>query len=99
MFRPVGAIIGNRRFGKSSTAVAAIQVKNVAQKVIKEKCADLPAEVLGQIKVKTFKNATLTMACPTLVAAELYMRSEELKKAMNGQFGRTIVKDLRFRTF
>ena len=25
------------------------------------------------------------------------MRSEELKKAMNGQFGRTIVKDLRFR--
>lgn len=99
MFRPIGAIIGKRRFGKSSGAVYAIQIKSIAEKVIGEKCADLPPVVLGQIKVKTFKNGTLTVACPTLVAAELYMRSSGLKKAINKQFGRSIVKDLRFRAF
>ena len=95
MFRPIGAIIGNRRFGKSSDAILALGVRRVAQEVING--LDLPNKVKATIKVKTFKNGVLTISCSPLVAVELYMRSEELKKGMNERLGKVLVKDLRFR--
>ena len=95
MFKPIGAIIGNRRFGKSSDAILALGVRRVAQEVING--LDLPNKVKATIKVKTFKNGVLTVGCPPLVAAELYMRFEELKKGMNGKLGGSSVGDLRFK--
>ena len=97
MFKPVGSIIANRRFGKSSQVVLAIQVRRVAQDVIGKVCSDLPAEILATIKVKTYKNGVATIACPQMVAAELHMRSEGLKKGINKVLGGGIILDLRFR--
>jgi len=95
MFKPVGAIIGNRRFGKSSDAVLALGVRRVAQEVING--LDLPDKVRATIKVKTFKNGVLTISCSPLIAAELYMRSEELKKGINERVGGDLVKGLIFK--
>lgn len=97
MFKPVGAIIGNKRFGKSSGAVMALQVRRIAADVIAKECADLPNEILSKIRVKTYKNGDLTIVCPPLVAAELYMRSGGLKKVMNKEFGRGLVRNLKFK--
>ena len=95
MFKPIGAIIGNRRFGKSSEAVLALGVRRVAQEVING--LDLPNKVKATIKVKTFKNGVLTISCSPLIAAELYMRSEELKKGINERVGGDLVKGLIFK--
>ena len=97
MFRTAGSIIGKRRFGKSTGAILALEVRRVAQAEIEKSCADLPVEILAKIKVKTYKNGVLTISCPQLVAAELYMRSEGLKKGINESIGRQIVNELRFR--
>ena len=98
MFKPVGGMIGVRgRFGKSGDAVAAIQVRQVATKVINDELADLPKEVLGLIVVKTYKNGVLTIACPPMVSAELYMRSSGLIKGINGVLGKELVYEIRFR--
>lgn len=97
MFKPIGVILGNRRFGKSSQAVLAIQVRRVAQDVIGKVCSDLPAEILATIKVKTYKNGVLTIACGQMVAAELHMRSEGLKKAINRQLGDKFIARIVFR--
>ena len=95
MFKPIGAIIGNRRFGKSSDAILALGVRRVAQEVING--LDLPNKVKATIKVKTFKNGVLTISCSPLIAAELYMRSEELKKGINERVGGDLVKGLIFK--
>lgn len=97
MFRRVDSIIGGRRFGKSSDAVMALQVRRIAQSVIVKECADLPSEILSQVHVKTYTNGSLTIACPPLVAAELYMRSGGLKKVMNREFGGGIIREIRFK--
>src|SRR3989344_369302 len=97
MFKPIGAIIGNRRFGKSSDAILALGVRRVAQEVING--LDLPNKVKATIKVKTFKNVVLTISCSPLVAVELYMRSEELKKGMNEKVGKDIIETITFKGF
>ena len=97
MFKPVGVILGNRRFGKSSGAVLALQVRRVAQDVIGKVCSDLPEEILTTIKVKTYKNGAATIACPQMVAGELYMRSEGLKKGMNDKLGKNVVEQIKFK--
>ena len=97
MFKPVGSIIANRRFGKSSGAVLALQVRRVAQDVIGRVFSDLPVGILATIKVKTYKNGVVTIACPQMVAAELYMRSEGLKKGINDKLGNNVVEQIRFK--
>lgn len=98
MFRPIGSLIGNLRLSpKSQDAILALQVKRVAEEQITKVFEDLPKEAIAQIKVKSFRNGQLTILAPTLVAVELKMRSEGLKSAINGAFGKEIVKKLVFR--
>lgn len=97
MFKPVGTIIGGRRFGKSSDAVMALQVRRIAQGALAKECADLPDEILGQVHVKSYANGYLTIVCPPLVAAELYMRSEGLKKVMDRELGGNVIREIRFK--
>lgn len=100
MFKPVGSIIANKgRYGKSSEAILALQVRGAAKKILEGICADLGEGVVKSAKVKSFKNGVLNIVAPGLLSAELYMRSGELKKAINEELGGVLVKDLRFKNF
>ena len=98
MFRPVGSLIGNLHLQtKSKDAIFALKVKKAAEDVIPNVCRDLPKEAIAQIKVKSFRNGQLTVLAPTLVSAELKMRSEGLKNEINRTFGKEIITRLVFR--
>src|SRR3989344_903390 len=98
MFRPVVSLIGNLHLGtKSKDAIFALKVKKVAGDVIVNVCQDLPKEAIAQIKIKSFRNGQLTILAPTLVSAELKMRSEGLKDQINRALGKDIVEKIRFR--
>ena len=98
MFRPVGSLIGNLHLRtKSQDAIFALKVKKVAGDVIVNVCQDLPKEAIAQIKIKSFRNGQLTILAPTLVSAELKMRSEGLKDQINRALGKDIVEKIRFR--
>lgn len=97
MFKPVGSILAARRFGKSSGAILALSIKQVALEAISRELADLGDEILGTIAVKTYKNGTLTISCPQLVAAELYVRSGGLKRDINRVLGGEIIEKIVFR--
>ena len=98
MFKRVGSLIGNWHLRtKSKDAIFALKVRKAAEDVISKVCHDLPNEAIAQIRVKSFRNGQLTILAPTLVAVELKMRSEGLKSAINGAFGKEIVKKLVFR--
>lgn len=83
--------------GRKYDVIVALQVRAAAKKALAKICADLPDDIVAQIKVKSFKNGVLNIAAPSLVSSELYMRSGELKKGINDVLGRSIVKNLRFR--
>ena len=97
MFKPVGTILANRRFGKSSGAILALSVKRVAKDVINRELSDLGDEILATIAVKNYRNGTLTIGCPQLVAAELYVRSGGLKGDINKVLGGKIIEKIVFR--
>ena len=98
MFRPVGSLIGNLHLHtKSKDAIFALKVKKTAEDVIPNVCHDLPKEAISQIKVKSFRNGQLTVLAPTLVSAELKMRSEGLKDAINKTFGKEVIRRIVFR--
>src|SRR3989344_4633313 len=97
MFKPVGTILANRRFGKSSGAILALSVKRVAKDVINRELSDLGDEIFATIAVKNYRNGTLTICCPQLVAAELYVRSGGLKGDINKVLGGKIIEKIVFR--
>lgn len=97
MFKPVGSILANRRFGKSSSAILALSVKQAAYEVIGKELAPVGEEISGTIAVKTYKSGTLTISCPQLVAAELHARSEGLKDDINRVLGAKLVAKIVFR--
>lgn len=98
MFRPVGSLIGNLHLRtKSQDAILALQVIRIAEEQILKTFEDLPKEAVTEIKVKSYRDGQLTIVAPTLIAAELKMRSEGLKSAINQASGKEIVKAMRFR--
>ncbi len=98
MFRRVGGLLSDvAGRGKKHDVIAALQVREAAKKAIDAICADLPDDIVKQVKIKSFKNGVLDIAAPSLLSAELYMRSEELRKGINDALKRNIVKGLRFR--
>ena len=98
MFKPVGSIIASRgRFGKSSGAILALQVRGAAKKILEGVCVDLGEDVAGSVKVKSFKNGVLNIVAPGLLSTELYMRSSGLKKEINRVLGEEIVGKIRFK--
>ena len=98
MFRPVGSLIGNLHLrSKSQGAILALQIKRIAQEQIAKTVQDLPKVAIAQIKVKSFRNGQLTILAPTLVSAELKMRSEGLKDAINKTVGKEVIRRIVFR--
>ena len=98
MFTPVGSLLKNLpRRSKISDAMLAIHIRRTFDIVLSEVCADLSNSVLVKVKPVSFKNGVLTVKSPSLVSAELQMRSGGLIRAVNGKLGRKIILKIRFR--
>lgn len=98
MFVRIGSILKKTpRRSKSPDAFLALQVRQVAKEVLERICEQYPEDIGKTVKVKTFKNGTLTVASPTLLSAELHARSEGLKEDINGVLGKKIVEKIRFK--
>ena len=100
MFRPIGSLIKSLPLrSKVPEAVIALQVRQAAKEVIFKIAKDYPVEVEKQISVTVFKKGVLTIEAPTLVLAELQMRSEGLKSDINKMLGSKIIRALRLKSF
>lgn len=99
MFKPVGSLIGSlARRSKTPEAILALKVRQAAKKTIERELFDMPEDLVGLIRVKSFKNGLLVVSAPPLLAAELSMRSGGLEKAINRTLGETVVRSLRFKS-
>lgn len=99
MFKRVGSLLGSVSVrSKQPEAILALRVRGMAKEALVNFLKDLPESIEKQIKVKTFKNGVLTIVTPTAVAAELHMRGEGLKDAVNKAIGRSIVHKIMFRS-
>lgn len=97
-FKAVGSLIGSAGIrSKNSGAILALKVRQLAKETIARELYDFPGDLADSVKVKSYKNGVLTIGCPTIVAAELQMRSGGLKKAINKALGGNFVNGLRFR--
>ena len=85
------------RRSKTPDAVMALHVRQAFDDAIKKTCSDLPEKVLFDVHAKVFKNRTLTVGAPRLVAAELSMRSGGILHEVNAILGRKVVTRLSFR--
>lgn len=95
-FRPVGSLLRNSRVSsKSSDAIVAMRVRQVAQDVILREMAVY--DVSG-VKVTTFRKGMLTIQAPAILAGELHMRSGGLIGDINRALGGTYVRLFRFRS-
>lgn len=98
MFKRVGSLIkASPRHEKSEDAIVAIQVRQIAKGSIERTCRDLPLSVLKDIKVTTYRDGELTVVAPSIVCAELLMRSDELIDNVNSKVGAKVLRSVRFR--
>ena len=98
MFNSVGALLKTLpRRSKTPSAIVAIHVRRAFEDSLKNVGADLPGEIIASIHAAVFKNGTLTIVCPQLVAAELSMRSGGLVEDINKTLGKKIVRSLKFK--
>lgn len=98
MFIRIGSILKTApRRSKSGESLLALQVRQAAKDILDRVLADYPEDLAKKVKAKTFKNQTLTIVSPTLLSAELYTRSEGLKKEINETLGKDLVKKIRFK--
>ena len=75
----------------------ALQVRQTAKETIERELFDMPKELVDLVRIKSFKNGLLVVSASPLVAAELSMRAEGLKKSINLALGGIIIRSLRFR--
>jgi hypothetical protein len=78
--------------------VVALQVRQAAKEVILKISKDYPMEIEKQISVTVFKKGILTIEAPTMILAELQMRSEGLKSDINKMLGAKVIKALRLKS-
>lgn len=99
MFTRLGSIIKTtpeRR--KYSGSFLALQVRQAAKEILDRLLSEYPQDFAKKVKVKTYKNGVLTISSPQLMSAELHMRSEGLKKDINGVLGEELVNGIRFKS-
>ncbi len=98
MFIRLGSILktAHTRPGKG-VPLYALQVRQVGQEILDKVCIEYPEEVAKKVKVKTFKNGTLTVVSPQLLSAELHTRSEGLKEDINRALKKNLVEKIRFK--
>lgn len=75
----------------------ALQVRAAARKALANLSGELDPKIIKSIRVASFDGKTLKIAAPTLVCAELQMRSDGLVKEINKALGGKVVEKLRFR--
>ena len=98
MFKPIGSLIKEiPSRSRIPRAILALQVRQAAKESLRVVCSDLPKEILESVKATSFKNGVLTLIAPSLVCAELHLRSEGLIKDINKALGKKIVNKIRFR--
>ena len=98
MFTRVGNILKSAPSrAKSADSMRALQVRQASKEVLDKVLDDYPEDIAKSVKIKTFKNGTLTIVSPTLLSAELHARSEELKKEINRVLEKRMVEKIRFR--
>lgn len=75
----------------------ALSIRRAGQAAILKLCADLSEEIIGSVKVVSFKNKVLTIKAPALAAAVLQMRAGGLLREINKSAGGRAVSKLWFR--
>ncbi len=99
MFTRVGVLLKTLpRRSRTPGVILALHVRSAFDDSLKKNCGDLPADVLKAVKAVSFKSGVIIVKTPTLVAAELQMRSGGLIKEINMVLGRRVVTRLRFRS-
>lgn len=98
MFRPVGSILGGAlQRSKTPGTIIALQVRQVAGDCLKRLMKSYPKELEKQIKVSSFKNGTLLIKAPSILAAELHLQSADLIEDINSKLKRRVVRSIRFK--
>lgn len=98
MFTAVGDLLKILpRRSKSGAAVSALLVRQAFGEAVAEKCADLPGKVLASVRAVSFRDGTLTVSAPGLIATELSLRAGGLVDATNNLLGKKKVIRLRFK--
>lgn len=82
---------------RTPEAIIALHVRQVFGDSLKKACADLPETSLALVRASTFKGGVLNVIAPSLLSAELNMRSGGLIQDINEALGRKAVKRLKFR--
>lgn len=96
MFKPVGSLLRNSRVSnKSSDAIIAMRVRQVAGDLIKK---EMSIYETSNIKVTTFRSGILTISALPIVAGELHMRSGGLIRDINRALGGGFVRAFKFRS-
>ena len=98
MFKPVGSLFKNTQISsRSSGAIMAMRVRQVAKDIIDSEMAGFGEEILKSIKVATLRGGVLTITAPPIVLGELHMRSGGLIREANKALGAVVIKSLRLR--
>jgi len=98
VFKSLGSFLNTPSTAKRHGGyILALYVRLAASESIKELFRDLLLGSLKDVKVSTFKNGVLTIRTASLLATELQMRSEGLKKEINRKLGKKVVEKIRFR--
>ena len=97
MFKSVGTLLNSPQLGTRKRTFLALQVRAAARKALASLCSDLDPQIIESIRVLSFDGKTLKISAPTLVCAELQMRSEGLKKEINKALGQKVVEKIRLK--
>lgn len=98
MFKRIGGLIGALPArSKTPDTIIALQVRQVAGDCLKRLMKSYPKELEKQIKVSSFKNGTLLVKAPSILAAELHIRSVDLIEDINSKLKKKVVRSIRFK--
>lgn len=97
MFKPIGSLIFEPSISRKTGTIGALRVRQVAKEVIERQLNDLPADILKQIQIKTFKNGVLRITAPVIISGELHMASMEILKNINFKLRSMVVKKIYFK--
>lgn len=97
VFKSVGTLLNSPQLGTRKRTFLALQARAAARKALGSLCGDLDPEIIESIRVASFDGNTLKISAPSLVCAELQMRSDGLIKEINRALGKKIVDKIRFK--
>ena len=97
MFKSVGTLLNSPQLGTRKRTFLALQVRAAARKALASLCSDLDPQIIESVRIASFDGRTLKVTAPSLVCAELQMRSDGLAKEINSVLGQKVVEKIRFR--